>query len=522
MNETTKICKKCGIEKPFNADNFHKQRMAKGWLPCGNICKACSTIRYNEWKIETGRTKVKVVQEGIIYDILTKEFLSDREVRGRRKICKAIGRLNSLLNGGVQHLAGRYVLAKNRHLLFTLVDFHTKEEFECINNKTILIHLGLPTRGGSVITHHLTAIKSKRMNYVTINGRIFSLKGNDKPPILRGQIKDLADSEIREMKSNESSRTCTKCGQEKSLERLNFHPLKSKTLGVIYLRECRVCRAEKIRLWGYESGRHKPKVDNFRVEGGVKYKTCRVCGVEKEMTPKLFPVGARCRECLNESARERFHKNMENPEAVEKHNAKGRKWAKENPEYSKMKSLKNYWKDPEWSRKKANEYRKLESSKIKRREKENRQRREDIYYRLSKVMSCSLRGSLKNKNKQRTFEILNFTCQELKDHLERLFTPDMSWKDYGGKYGIEIDHILPVTLFRYRSKNDLEFRLCWSLTNLQPLWGEDNSIKGDRLPDGRRARDLTEQERRDYILALFPSVKPEQLTPTPIEFPPDA
>ena len=41
-----------------------------------------------------------------------------------------------------------------------------------------------------------------------------------------------------------------------------------------------------------------------------------------------------------------------------------------------------------------------------------------------------------------------------------------------------IDHIKPVHLFNYKSTDDEEFKECWSLNNLQPLWAKDNFKKG--------------------------------------------
>lgn len=62
-----------------------------------------------------------------------------------------------------------------------------------------------------------------------------------------------------------------------------------------------------------------------------------------------------------------------------------------------------------------------------------------------------------------------------------------------------VDHVIPKSLFRYETEADEEFRLCWSLPNLAPMWGSKNVSKSDTLPDGRRARDLTEEERQEYV-----------------------
>jgi len=65
-------------------------------------------------------------------------------------------------------------------------------------------------------------------------------------------------------------------------------------------------------------------------------------------------------------------------------------------------------------------------------------------------------------------------------HLESQFKPGMNWENYG-KYGWHIDHIRPQSWFKFESKNDPEFKICWALSNLQPLWAKENSFKGNRF-----------------------------------------
>ena len=63
-------------------------------------------------------------------------------------------------------------------------------------------------------------------------------------------------------------------------------------------------------------------------------------------------------------------------------------------------------------------------------------------------------------------------------HLEKQFLSGMTWDNYGDWH---IDHIIPKSSFKYASFEDPEFRECWSLSNLRPLWGKENIQKSDKI-----------------------------------------
>lgn len=109
--------------------------------------------------------------------------------------------------------------------------------------------------------------------------------------------------------------------------------------------------------------------------------------------------------------------------------------------------------------------------------------------RLRNAMKSNLRERLRkrliNKNRKSTFDILGYTVDDLKAHLENKFKEGMSWDNYGhfkdGRMGWQIDHIIPDSKFNYESVLDPEFLECWSLSNLQPLWGKENLSKKDKI-----------------------------------------
>ncbi|MBZ9572501.1 hypothetical protein KJA15_04165 [Patescibacteria group bacterium] len=111
----------------------------------------------------------------------------------------------------------------------------------------------------------------------------------------------------------------------------------------------------------------------------------------------------------------------------------------------------------------------------------NRKKRKTPKGNLDHRMEVSIRNSLKEMKKGRRWEdLVGYTVEELKEHLEKQFKNRMNWERFL-KGEIEIDHIKPKSLFNYTSPNDLEFKQCWALENLQLLEKIKNIKKSNRL-----------------------------------------
>ena len=76
------------------------------------------------------------------------------------------------------------------------------------------------------------------------------------------------------------------------------------------------------------------------------------------------------------------------------------------------------------------------------------------------------------------FDVLQYSPDELINHLETQFKDDMTWDNYGIWH---VDHKLPITSFDIQEMGDEEFMKCWSLDNLQPMWGEENIRKSNKI-----------------------------------------
>jgi len=111
-----------------------------------------------------------------------------------------------------------------------------------------------------------------------------------------------------------------------------------------------------------------------------------------------------------------------------------------------------------------------------------KKRAADPKLRLNHSFSSRMRFSLRDGKNGRSWEkLVGYTLDELIYHLESLFRNDMTWDNYGCG-GWHVDHIKPVSKFFYETANDPQFKECWALKNLQPLWESENWIKNDTWP----------------------------------------
>ena len=100
----------------------------------------------------------------------------------------------------------------------------------------------------------------------------------------------------------------------------------------------------------------------------------------------------------------------------------------------------------------------------------------------NKITDCLAGRVHKNLNgnfeRKKLWEILGYTYEEFVKHIEKRFQPGMTWENHGEW---EIDHIIPIAFFRFKSYEDVEFKMCWRLENIQPLWKQQNKQKGNRV-----------------------------------------
>jgi len=123
-----------------------------------------------------------------------------------------------------------------------------------------------------------------------------------------------------------------------------------------------------------------------------------------------------------------------------------------------------------------------ERERIRRKSDEYKAKRKLPRNRLDTNMSTYLRRSLVGGKKGKSWQTLvGFTADQLAEHIERQFLRGMSWQNMGSGHGKwNIDHILPRKMFSYQSADDPDFKICWALNNLRPMWSIENTRKGGK------------------------------------------
>lgn len=200
-----------------------------------------------------------------------------------------------------------------------------------------------------------------------------------------------------------------------------------------------------------------------------------------------------CKICCKSYIKNWYIKNKN------QHLKKCKGWRQENKEYKreydKNYQLKNKITIKEKQAQYYNTNRKILLEKAKQYGKEHRKERnkyhvewknKDVQRRLSHNISSMMWKLLKrNKNNIHWEKLVDYTLDDLKQHLESKFDHWMNWNNYGiwelNKDKWHIDHIKPQSYFTFTSYKDKQFQECWTLNNLQPLKASINLSKGNRF-----------------------------------------
>ncbi len=205
-------------------------------------------------------------------------------------------------------------------------------------------------------------------------------------------------------------------------------------------------------------------------------KICNSCFIEKSIEEfnknkkRKDGLQVNCRSCCKKYKILYYLKNKD------KILKKSKKYYKNNKEEI-LKRVKN------WSENnigKTSQYKKkyVEKNKEKINQKMKERKKNEPILRL-KMLYRSKINKLLGSKKEKTFELIGCTPEELKIHIEKKFDTGMSWENHGIR-GWHIDHIIPVS----SAKNEEELKKLCHFTNLQPLWGVENIRKRDKIQYG--------------------------------------
>lgn len=221
-------------------------------------------------------------------------------------------------------------------------------------------------------------------------------------------------------------------------------------------------------------------------------KKCGQCGQEKPLHADYFhrsgpAFRAICKVCHNERQRAR---HSADPQRY----AKTRKaWRDNNAEYlrekradarknngEKYRAYNKKWKMD--NRERCAEHTRTWRAKNPESDRKSRSRsliknRDCPKFRINRTVRTQLHKCLRGGKQGKTFDLLGYTASDLCAHLERQFAPRMGWHNYGEWH---VDHIRPISLFNFETARDPEFKDCWSLTNLRPVWAKLNLRKSNK------------------------------------------
>lgn len=205
----------------------------------------------------------------------------------------------------------------------------------------------------------------------------------------------------------------------------------------------------------------------------TKTKRCTKCNIEKSLDD-FYDRRGDCKKCAIKQVMASRQKN------IGRYNIRMKEWRKRNPEKLVLHAQ-------AWRKRNPEKYNAIERIRRKRnpekikisKRKTYRKNRKSSIFRLNGSISTGIYLSLKGMKVGRKWEsLVGFDLEDLKNHLEKQFTKDMTWDNYGRWH---IDHKIPISAFNFTESEHRDFKRCWALDNLQPMWAKENISKGAKL-----------------------------------------
>jgi len=220
----------------------------------------------------------------------------------------------------------------------------------------------------------------------------------------------------------------------------------------------------------------------------METKICRKCNLEKDICEyhkdktKKDGLFIYCKLCtINRS--KIYYKNNKEKILLSNKNSRSdynKEYWEKNKEKEKERFKEYYYNNLDKMKERQKLYKENNPDKLKISQQKSKQKNKEKF-KENNIHIITWRTLLNNslkrlntKKENKTIELLGYSAQNLKEHLESKFLEGMSWDNRSQWH---IDHIIPVSSFDKSEK----LSVVNSLENLQPLWAKDNLIKGSKI-----------------------------------------
>lgn len=229
---------------------------------------------------------------------------------------------------------------------------------------------------------------------------------------------------------------CSKCNQEKELVKKYICQKCKNDREQERRRNLSDAKKEEMRLKERQRYAKKKAIVQQIVVDENQTKICTICKEEKSLSEFYIAkmkgtIRAECKECAS-------------------------KWRKN-----------NYQKNREKVIKQTNQYKK-DRMKV------------DPAFKMERLMRSRIYDAFKRQGKkknERTMKYLGCTKSFLKEWIESQFTEEMTHENYGEYW--HIDHVKPCSSFDLSKEEEISE--CFNWRNLQPLKGEENLSKSNKI-----------------------------------------
>ena len=437
--------KQCSCCKEFKTlDKFQKRKDSKDGYR--DKCISCSNVVKQAWLNKPFEVVThKICSKCGIDKPISEYTRSTNSVDGYSYVCKNCIKLYRQEN---KDKIRKYSLERSNELhIKRKIDEYKRLGFinDSIENEIVYFN------------KHKEELELKEKEYYNKNKEEINQKARERYQKQREQIKQQKEQQRLDL-FNQGLKVCYVCKQTKHLDCFGKRSASVDGLEPTCI-ECRNKQSVE------------RKANRIIINEG--FKTCSCCGKNLPITEFKIVLSCsdghsgQCKTCEREKLKS--YNNSLTPEQKE-----------QKRQYHRDYSAKNKKQQQEYQK----QYKLANAEKIKQADKERYRKNK-----LNKSMSSWLRTVLKENKAERHWEdLVPYNLQQVKEHLESQFTPEMSWDNYGTYW--EIDRIIPQNLFHIETENDKDFQICWSLANLRPL---EKSLNRQRPKDGSDIPDSVKQ-----------------------------